>query len=247
MDLASVVAALASVGVCVSSSAPNSSVQVDSSRACPPRLAGPEPSGTIHDLGQHFQAPCRCVAGWCGSFRFVRWLDLVTPSVSVPCFGVVVCCGAPCCVVPCFAVLRPVGVRCVALRPAGPRRLVPCRAVVCRYVPRRVASCCGVLCFEVSCSSALHCGALRCGVPCCLVLCRVRSVEVSLARVLVRSAGRSVAGWWLGGAVRCGWLAGSVLWGSGCAARAGGSGRCPWGGPLWGPVPLSCVLWGDGH
>ena len=54
MDLASVVAALASVGVCVSGSAPNSSVQVDSSRACPPGLAGPEPSGPIHDLGQHF-------------------------------------------------------------------------------------------------------------------------------------------------------------------------------------------------
>ena len=56
MDLASVVAALASVGVRVSGSAPNSSVQVDSPRACPPGLAGPEPSGTIHDLGQHFQA-----------------------------------------------------------------------------------------------------------------------------------------------------------------------------------------------
>ena len=54
MDLASVVAALPSVGVRVSGSAPNSSVQVDSSRACPPGLAGPEPSGTIHDLGQHF-------------------------------------------------------------------------------------------------------------------------------------------------------------------------------------------------
>ena len=55
MDLASVVAALASVGVRVSGSAPNSSVQVDSSRACPPGRAGPEPSGTINDLGQHFQ------------------------------------------------------------------------------------------------------------------------------------------------------------------------------------------------
>ena len=54
MDLASVVAALASVGVRVSGSAPNSSVQVDSSRACPPGLAGPEPSGTINDLGQPF-------------------------------------------------------------------------------------------------------------------------------------------------------------------------------------------------
>ena len=57
MDLASVVAALASVGVRVSGSAPNSSVQVDSSHACPPGLAGPEPSGTINDLGQHFHNP----------------------------------------------------------------------------------------------------------------------------------------------------------------------------------------------
>ena len=59
MDLASVVAALASVGVRVSGSAPNSSVQVDSSRACPPGLAGPEPSGTTHDLGQHFHSLSR--------------------------------------------------------------------------------------------------------------------------------------------------------------------------------------------
>ena len=55
MDLASVVAALASVGVRVSGSTANSSVQVDSSRACPTGLAGPEPSGTINDPGQHFQ------------------------------------------------------------------------------------------------------------------------------------------------------------------------------------------------
>ena len=54
MDLASVVAALASVGVRVSGSTPNSNVQVDSSRACPTGLAGPEPSGTINDPGQHF-------------------------------------------------------------------------------------------------------------------------------------------------------------------------------------------------
>ena len=54
MDLASVDAALASVGVRVSGSTPSSSVQVDSSRACPTGLAGPEPSGTFHDPGQHF-------------------------------------------------------------------------------------------------------------------------------------------------------------------------------------------------
>ena len=55
MDLASVVAALASVGVRVSGSTSNSNTQVDSSRACPTGLASPEPSGTINDPGQHFQ------------------------------------------------------------------------------------------------------------------------------------------------------------------------------------------------
>ena len=57
MDLASVVAALASVGVRVSGSTPNSNIQEDSSRACPTGLAGPEPSGTHNDPGQHFQEP----------------------------------------------------------------------------------------------------------------------------------------------------------------------------------------------
>ena len=55
MDLASVVAALASVGVRVSGSTPNNNVQGDSSRACPTGLASPEPSGTLNDPGQHFQ------------------------------------------------------------------------------------------------------------------------------------------------------------------------------------------------
>ena len=54
MDLASVVAALASVGVRVSGSTPNNNIQGDSSRACPTGLAGPEPSGTHSDPGQHF-------------------------------------------------------------------------------------------------------------------------------------------------------------------------------------------------
>ena len=54
MDLASVVAALASVGVRVSGSTPNNNIQGDSSRACPTGLAGPEPSGTHNDPGQLF-------------------------------------------------------------------------------------------------------------------------------------------------------------------------------------------------
>ena len=35
-------------------STPNNNVQGDSSRACPTGIAGPEPSGTINDPGQHF-------------------------------------------------------------------------------------------------------------------------------------------------------------------------------------------------
>ena len=61
MDLASVVAALASVGVRVSGSTPNNNIQEDSSRACPTGLAGPEPSGTHNDPGQHFHWRAWCV------------------------------------------------------------------------------------------------------------------------------------------------------------------------------------------
>ena len=68
MDLASVVAALASVGVRVSGSTPNNNVQVDSSRACPTGLAGPEPSGTINDPGQHFH-PSVNTGGRAGEFE----------------------------------------------------------------------------------------------------------------------------------------------------------------------------------
>ena len=74
MDLASVVAALASVGVRVSGSTPNNNIQGDSSRACPTGLAGPEPSGTHNDPGQHFQCFVQrrrsgaCLA-WCRGIR----------------------------------------------------------------------------------------------------------------------------------------------------------------------------------
>ena len=66
MDLAFVVAALASVGVRVSGSTPNNNIQGDSSRACPTGLAGPEPSGTLNDPGQHFQVdgPVSAEAAW---------------------------------------------------------------------------------------------------------------------------------------------------------------------------------------
>ena len=59
MDLASVVAAPASIGVRVSGSTPNNNIQGDSSRACPTGLAGPESSGTLNYPGQHFQPDTR--------------------------------------------------------------------------------------------------------------------------------------------------------------------------------------------
>ena len=77
MDLASVVAALASVGVRVSGSTPNSSVQVDSSRACPTGLAGPEPSGTFHEPGQHFH----------GSRGYLNVVPLVSQPQPAPQYG----------------------------------------------------------------------------------------------------------------------------------------------------------------
>ena len=50
-----------------------------------------------------------------------------------------------------------------------------------------------------------------------------------------------VRGAWLG----VPWLVGSVLRGSGCAVRPGGSGGCPQGYPPFRPVTCSCVLWGS--
>ena len=108
------------------------------------------------------------------------------------------------------------------------RRLPGC-AVACFGLSFRlgsVVSCCAALCCVASRRAVARCTVARCGAVCRgLALRRGGSVEVSLACVVVRSAGRSVAGWWLGGAVRCGCLTGSVLWGLGRAAQAGGSGR----------------------
>ena len=94
MDLASVVAALASVGVRVPGSTPNSSVQVDSSRACPTGLAGPEPSGTINDPGQHFHIIPRHIQRAVGPFTVYAVPHPITaqcthcnPRCALPCAG----------------------------------------------------------------------------------------------------------------------------------------------------------------
>ena len=87
MDLASVVAALASVGVRVSGSNPNNNIQGDSSRACPTGLAGSEPSGTHIDPGQHFHwvdARLRIPIFFCYKVkvRFAVWPRLSVGSVQ---------------------------------------------------------------------------------------------------------------------------------------------------------------------
>ena len=108
------------------------------------------------------------------------------------------------------------------------RRLPGCAVAWFGYSFRlwSVVSCCAALCRVASRRAVVRCTVARCGAMCRgLALCRGGSVEVSLACVMVRSAGRSVAGWWLGSAVRCRCLAGSVLRGLRRAARNGGSGR----------------------
>ena len=228
-------------------------------------------------------APSRCAAGWCGvaprlwarflPFWGVPRLARVRPLVSVPCFGAVVCFGAPCCVTPCFAVLRRARLCCDAVRSALSCRAVPCRAVVCRAVawlaapccaaPRRVVLWCFVPWGALSWCVAPRCAAVRCAVllrlvPCiavpwCVVgplHCRsgVRWGRCWLDWPVSSYKTRTQVMWLAGGwGARLGvvWLVGSVLRGSRCAFRVGGSGGCPRGSPPWGTVPWSRVLWGS--
>ena len=109
-----------------------------------------------------------------------------------------------------------------------------CCATLCRVALRRAVARCTVA----------GCGAVLRG----LALCRGGSVEVSLACVVVRSAGRSVAGWWLGVRLDVGVSLGPCCGGLGVplrlVGRVGRSRDGPWGCPPWGPVPSSRVLWG---
>ena len=214
-------------------------------------------------------APSLCAAGWCGvvsrlwacflPFRGVRRLARVKPTVHVPCFGAVVCFGAPCCVVPCFAVLRRAGLCCVAVRSALSCRATPCRAVVCLAVVWLAAPCCPaprrvVLCCVVSWGALSWCAARRCAaVRCAVLLCVMPCITVPWCVVgpfhccsgvgwgrrwldwPVSWFGSSAEVMWLAGGLgaRLGvvWLVGSVLRGSGFAVRVGGSGWCPQGRP----------------
>ena len=115
---------------------------------------------------------------------------------------------APCCAVVCLAVASLAAPCC-----AVPRRVVLC-CVLVRCTPVR----CGAVCCAGSCCTVFR-FAVVCGGPFQLPLRRgVWSALVRLARFVVRDAGRVyVAGWWLGGAVRCGVarcirVAGALRW-----------------------------------
>ena len=206
-------------------------------------------------------------------FRGVRRLARFRPTVRVPCFGAVVCFGAPCCVVSCFAVLRRAGLCCVALRSALSCHAAPCCAVVCCDVAWLAAPCCAaprhvVLWCVMSWGALSWCVAQRCAAVRCAVLPRVVPCIALPWCVVGPFHCRSSLGWgrrwfnwpvlWRGtraevmclagrSGARLGvvWLVSFVLRGSGCAVRVAGSGGCPRGCPPWGSVPWSRGLSGS--
>ena len=147
------------------------------------------------------------------SLALVLWCAVVRRAASYR--------VSPCCVVLVRAVLR-----CALLGHAVWRRVVLWFAALCRVASRRAVVCCVVGCLVVVRCTVVRCGALCRAASCFAVVGRWRLVRpVSWCGVRV---GVWLAGGW-GVRLGVGWLAGSVLWGSGCAARAGGSGRCPRG------------------
>ena len=123
------------------------------------------------------------------------------------------------------------------------QRLPGC-AVACFGLSFRLGSvvpCCVALCRVASRRAVARCTVARCGAVCRgLALCRGGSVEVSLACVVVRSAGRSVAGWWLGGRLGVGDSLGPCCGGLGVplglVGRVGVRGVAPPGGLCLGPL-----------
>ena len=204
-------------------------VWADQHRPCRARggpLAGVWRAGT---------APSRVCGGLVGldprfvSLALVLWCAVVRRAVS--------CLVAPCCVLLVRAVLQ-----CALLCRAVLRRFVLWCAAMCRVVARCAVVCRVLGCLVVVCCTVVRCVAVCRVASCCAVVGRWRLVRPVLwcgVRVGVWLAG----GW--GVRLGVGWLAGSLLCGSGCAARAGGSGRCPRGCPRWGPVLWSCFLWGS--
>ena len=227
------------------------------------------PLACVHRAGVAGSHGCGRVSS---PFRGLRRLAPVRPSVSVPCFGVVVCCGVPGCVVPCFAVLCRVGLCCGVVRSALSCCAAQCPAVVCPAVAQLAAPCCAasrrvVLWCVASWDALSWCVARQCAAVRCARLLRVVPCIAVPGCLVGPFHCRSGVGWgrcwfdwpaswcgmpaevmWLPGGwgARCGvaWLVGSVLRGSGCAARVLGSGGRPRGCPPWGAVHWSRVLWG---
>ena len=167
-------------------------------------------------------------SGVCGG---LFWLDPRLASLALVLCCAVVRRAASCRVSPCCVVLVRAVLRCA---PLG-------LAALCRVASRRVVACCALGClFLVRCTVA-RCGAVCRAASCWSVVGRWRSVRP------VSCCGLRVGVWLAGGwGVRLGvgWLVGSVLCASGCAARAGGSARYPRDCPPWRPVLWSRVLWG---
>ena len=162
--------------------------------------AGEAPSGVCNGL---VRLDPRLV-----SLALVLWCAVVRRAVS--------CCVSPCCIVLARAVLW-----CAVLCRAVLRRVMPWCAALCRVAPLRA-----MLCRVSGCLVMVRCTVVRCGAV-CLAACwcpgvgrrwLVRPVLWCEVRVRVWLAG----GW--GMRLGVGWLAGPVLPGSRCAARAGGSG-----------------------
>ena len=167
------------------------------------------------------------------------------------------CWSVLCCSVLCFGVPR----RAVSCRGASCHgvsgRAVLCCAAPCRVVVRRVVGCfvivrcaavpCGAVCRVASCSVVYRCAGV-CDGPLFLPFQRaVGSALVTVARFMVRDAGRGyVAGWRLGSAVRCGvphWngAAGVRVCRSGWWVRQVSAGLPPLGACALVPCPLGVL------
>ena len=174
----------------------------------------------------------------------MRWLDLVRLSVSVLClvlWCVVVRRASSCRVLTCCVVFVCAVLRCALLGRTVLRTVAPWCAALCPVALRRAVACCALGCLVVWRWTVVRCGAVCSAASCCAVVGRWR-LGWPVLWCRVRVTAWLVGGW---GVRSGGWLAESVLWGSGCAARAGGSGRFPWGCPSRGPVPWSRVLSGS--
>ena len=107
----------------------------------------------------------------------VRWLDLVRPSVCVPClvsWCAVVCRAASCRVLTCCVVLVRVALRCAVLGRAVLRRAAPWCAALCRVASHRAVTCCALGCLVVLRCTEVRCGAVWRAASCCAVVGRWR-------------------------------------------------------------------------